>query len=99
MGKLRDFGFKPEHSQLLSARGHTAPAVAKALSLDEPAPATKPEPAVARAPASSPRSSPSKGSRRKVHHGEEALLVGNATSGELPGKTLLDAMGQAWVAA
>jgi hypothetical protein len=50
MGKLRDFGFKPEHSQLLSARAHTAPAVAKALSLDEPAPATKPEPAVARAP-------------------------------------------------
>jgi hypothetical protein len=48
MGKLRDFGFKPEHSQLLSARAHTAPAVAKALSLDEPAPATKPEPAVGR---------------------------------------------------
>ncbi len=37
MSKVRDFGFKPEHSQLFSARAHTAPASAKVPST-EPAP-------------------------------------------------------------
>ena len=32
MSKVRDFGFKPEHLQLLSARAHSAPASAKAQS-------------------------------------------------------------------
>jgi len=32
MGKILDFGFKPEHSQLLSARVHMAPAAATAQS-------------------------------------------------------------------
>jgi hypothetical protein len=36
MGKLRDFGFKPEHSQLIRDRAHTAPAAAKTSPKLEP---------------------------------------------------------------
>jgi len=57
MGKPRDFGFKPEHSQLLSARAHPAPAAAKAPSLDEPAPEPKLEPAAKVERPASPRES------------------------------------------
>jgi hypothetical protein len=36
VSKVRDFGFKPEHSQLLSARAHTAPAAVKVSMTLEP---------------------------------------------------------------